>query len=69
MWTTENTEGFTQSELDTMNTVLERVFADVEGYDQASIDSINDAITNAWADGITEAQLEASVRNRLGVFA
>jgi hypothetical protein len=54
MWTTENTEGFTQAELNLINEAIEIVMqkaGDVEAY------SVDDAINNAWADQTTAAAL------------
>lgn len=64
MWTTENTEGFSRQDLDTINAVLDRIAADAAEIDPANI---NDAINNAWIDGIGEAELEAATRRRLGL--
>lgn len=66
MWTMENTEGFTQPELDTINTCLDRV---MEMADTADLEpsSINDAINNAWRAGITSDELVSTVAARLGL--
>lgn len=64
MWTQDNTEGFTDAQLSTINAVLKRVFADADEIDTSNI---NDAINNAWYDGISEADLEAATRERLGL--
>lgn len=64
MWTQDNTEGFTDAELATINAVLERIMAEGDDLEPASI---NDAINDAWIDGISEANLEAAARKRLGI--
>jgi len=46
MFTLENTENFTQSELDTLNEVLNRLIS--EGWPE---DAASDRINNAWIDG------------------
>lgn len=63
MWSENNTEGFTQAELDMINTVIERVMQ-VAGsdFEQEWIDA---AITNEWREGLTEAELYAAVTRRL----
>jgi hypothetical protein len=61
MWTMDNTEGFTQAELDTLNTALDRLarnFPDVEPA------NINDALNNAWVDGISVDDLVAQAGHR-----
>ncbi len=50
MWTMDNTEGFTQDQLDLINEVLPELIAD--GVDQSNA---NDLINNAWHDGIRTA--------------
>ena len=64
MWAADNTEGFSQAELNMLNRVLERVFYD---NDELEPESLNDALNNAWHEGITEAELEASARKWLGL--
>lgn len=64
MWTTENSE-FTQAELDIINPVLERIWADAG--DEIDLIDLNNALGNEWEDGITEAELEAAIRRRLGI--
>ena len=64
MWTMDNTEGFTENDLDMINSVCERIAADNADIEASSI---YDAINNAWVDGVSEAYLEATVRDRLGV--
>jgi len=46
MFTKENTQNFTQSELDTLNEVLNRLISD--GWPQ---DAASDRINNAWIEG------------------
>lgn len=72
MWTMENTEGYTQAELDMINDVSQRIAAEFAGPDGDSlndfdVENINDAIHNAWIDGITAAELEAATRRTLGI--
>lgn len=66
MWNMQNTEGFTQAQLDIINAVIERLMAgseDLESY------SINDAINNEWRDGISKDELYAATAKRLGLPA
>jgi hypothetical protein len=67
MWTMDNTEGFTQAELDMLNRVAERIFASAADDDDAA--NVNDALNNCWVDGISEAALESAARKRLGIAA
>ena len=67
MWTMDNTEGFTQAELDTMNRVIESVFASAN--DENQLNAINDAINNFWYRGVSERALERAVRKHLGLAA
>ncbi len=50
MWTTDNTKGFTQDQLDFINEVLKELVAD--GVDESNA---NDIINNSWVDGIHSA--------------
>jgi hypothetical protein len=61
-WTTENTEGFTQPELDIINDVTEALMADIDDVEPYSID---DAINNAWFGGISRDALYAAARKSL----
>jgi len=61
MWTMDNTEGFTQAQLDIINEA--RSLIDVDGIDESNID---DAINNAWVDQATASELAAAVMKRLG---
>ena len=71
-FTTENTEGFSASDLATINTV----FDDVMGNEEASSDfsefsddtireiekSLADTITNEWQPGMNAADLKSALR-------
>lgn len=63
-WTHENTEGFTDTQLEMINRVAERVRQAASGIEDSSI---NDAINNSWIEGITEDDLLADTCKRLGV--
>lgn len=64
MWTMQNTEGFQQAELDTINAVLERIKANSDGLEESSL---NDAVNNEWREGISEDELYEAAAKRLGV--
>lgn len=64
MWTEQNTEGFSQEQLDTINIVIERIRADNDGLEESSL---NDAISNEWRKGISEDELYEAVSKRLGI--
>lgn len=64
MWTMQNTEGFQQSELDTINAVLERIKANSDGLEESSL---NDAVNNEWREGISEDELYEAATKRLGI--
>lgn len=73
MFTTDNTDGFTESELSIMNAVLETMMADsdpedTDGYVQWE-KSVSDAINNSWIEGMDERDLEKSVRRALNWYA
>lgn len=61
MWTLNNTDGFTQDELDIINKAIGLI--DVGGIDQSTI---NDAIANEWKDDLTAEELAEAVMRRLG---
>lgn len=61
MWTMENTEGFTQGQLDTINEAIDLM--DVDGISESNV---NDAINNAWAEQETAADLAADAMKHLG---
>lgn len=65
MWTMDNTSGFSQSELDSINAVIERVMQ-IAGsdFEQEWLDA---AITGEWRKGISEHELYAAVTKRLGL--
>jgi len=52
-WTMEDTEGFTQSELDMINSVRETLLTEFQG----DPERVDEAITNAWQDGISPDEL------------
>lgn len=64
MWTMDNTEGFTQAQLTTINAVIERLMV---GSEDLECYSINDAINNEWREGLTEDELYEATAKRLGV--
>lgn len=64
MWTMDNTEGYTQEQLDTINAVLERITA-ISGEEES--DAFSDAINNAWHEGMTEKELFDATAKRLGL--
>lgn len=64
MWHMQNTEGYTQEQLDIINAVIERLMAgseDLEAY------AINEAINNEWREGLTEDELYEATAKRLGM--
>lgn len=61
MWTMENTDGFTQDQLDLINEARELM--DVDGVDGSNV---NDAINNAWSGQDTAADLAAAAMKQLG---
>lgn len=63
MWTTENTEGFTQADLDEINAARERLAARYDGVDEKNLD---DLVNNAWNDGMTADEIVAAVSALLG---
>lgn len=63
MWTMDNTEGFSQVELNAANQIAERIKQDHDGIDETNI---NDALTNAHVAGISETDWEAAARKHLG---
>lgn len=64
MWDMNNTEGFTQEQLDGINAVIERLMADREDIDSHAVDA---AISNEWREGLSEDELYEAVVRRLGV--
>lgn len=65
MWTLQNTEGFDQAELDTINATIERIVQVAGGdLEQEWIDA---AISNEWIRGMTGDELHAAVTKRLGI--
>lgn len=64
MWTMQNTWGFQQAELDTINKVLDRLMAGSDGLEESSL---NDALNNEWREGISENELYEAAAKRLGL--
>lgn len=64
MWTMDNTEGFTQDQLDEINALRAKLMAEYDG-DKAGqfAKSLDDAINNAWG----AESLEAAVRKAVGL--
>lgn len=54
MWTMDNTEGFTQSELNMINLVVDQIKSEAHDVD---ISNINDRVNNAWFEGISKNEL------------
>lgn len=65
MWNMQNTEGFSQAQLNTINAVIDRIMQ--AGGDDLEQGSINDAINNEWREGISEDELYEATAKRLGV--
>ena len=65
MWTMDNTNGFTQDQLDAINELHAKLLAEHEDdYDAAEFaKSLDDAINNAWG----AENLEAAVRHAVGL--
>lgn len=63
MWTMDNTEGFTQSQLDMINEARAMVVAQADGVDSKNID---DAINNAWGEQDTAEALASDTLKTLG---
>lgn len=62
MWTLDNTDGFTQDELDTINELHAKVMAEYAGDDARQFaKALDAAINNAWG----AEDLEAAVRKAL----
>lgn len=61
MWTMENTQGFTQDQLDLINAAI--ALMDTNGVDEANV---NDAINNAWGEQETADKLAADAMKLLG---
>lgn len=62
MWTMDNTDGFTQEELDKINELHAKLMAeyDVPANAEQFAKSLDDAITNAWgAENLEEAVRKA----------
>jgi DNA-binding FadR family transcriptional regulator len=67
-WTPENTEGFTDAELATLNEAQACLALDLAhlGGDEEFHQAIADALNNCWHDGANVAVLVAMVKARLG---
>ncbi len=63
MWTMDNTEGFTQDQLDLINDAVKMVAAKADGVDAKNI---SDAINNAWTEQETAEDLAAATLKALG---
>ncbi len=61
MWTMDNTQGFTQDQLDLINDAIDLM--DTDGIDESNV---NDAINNAWAEQETAEELAADAMKLLG---
>lgn len=61
MFTLDNTDGFTQADLDRLNAAA--ALLDTDGIDAQNI---ADILNNAWYDGITVDELVAAASRRLG---
>lgn len=57
MFTMDNTDGFTQAELNILNRVADALVAE-KSYERSNA---ADAVNNAWCAGMTEAELRAAV--------
>lgn len=66
MWTLQNTEGFTQEQLDVINDIIERL---MENNEDLEVNAVNAAINNEWRDGISKDELYAATAKRLGLPA
>lgn len=66
MWTLQNTEGFSQEQLDDINAVIERLMEIREDLDVNAVDA---AITSEWVEGISKDELYAATTKRLGLPA
>jgi len=63
MWTMDNTDGFTQPELDDINAVLEFAMRRTE----LDPHNLNDIINNLWHHGMTRDELLIAVSKRLSI--
>lgn len=61
MWTMDNTQGFTQDQIDMINDAIDLM--DTDGIDESNV---NDAINNAWAGQNTAEKLAADAMKLLG---
>lgn len=62
-WTMDNTNGFTEDQLDLINEAIDLVTAKADDVD---VKNINDAINNAWCGQETAEDLAAAVLKTLG---
>lgn len=61
MWTMENTQGFTQDQIDLINKAISLM--DTQG---VASSNVNDAINNAWGGQDTAEELAADAMKYLG---
>lgn len=61
-WTQDNTEGFTDAQLDMINEAIATVRSERPGVERSNI---NDAINNAWAEQDTAEALAADALRHL----
>lgn len=61
MWTMDNTEGFTEDQLELINDAIDML--DTDGIDGKSV---NDAINNAWCDQQSALSLALAAAKTLG---
>lgn len=61
MWTMDNTTGFSQAQLDIINSAIQMM--DTGGIDESAV---NDAINNAWNEQETAEELAADAAKLLG---
>lgn len=74
MFRTDNTEGFSQSDINMLNTAVSEVVAaaDTSGMDSEFVatqftKTVEDAVGNAWFAGCSTADLVSAARRRLGL--
>lgn len=63
-WTMDNTNGFTEDQLDIINEAFDLVAAKADGVDETNI---NDALNNAWCEQETAEELAAAALKSLGI--
>lgn len=60
-YTEDNTEGFTQAGLDTLNEAYNQIIAMIGHEDEQIASSVGDLLNNAWIEGITADELVRKV--------